>query len=73
MIIICYFICCYRKLLRAINFVGTEYPQIYSSDVSASMALVNTAYGSFGDLNDLITGTFLKASHNIDILLSLAV
>jgi len=45
----------YRKLLRAINFVGTAYSVIYKVDVGDQMDLVNKAYGKFGDLNDLCT------------------
>jgi len=43
----------YRKLLRAIFFVGTTYLPIYQSNVTVRMPLVDDAYGKFGKLNDL--------------------
>jgi hypothetical protein len=49
----------YRKLLRAIEFVGTSYAQVYQSQYNTTvtnvLGLVDTAYDTFGDLNDLIT------------------
>jgi len=42
----------YRKLLRAIYYVGTTFPAIYSSSPSTGLDLVNSAYGTFGDIND---------------------
>jgi len=44
----------YRKLLRSIEFVGTEFPQIFNANVTIELNLIDTAYGTFGNLNDLI-------------------
>jgi len=43
----------YRKLLRAIYYVGSTFTKIYDKKPSGGgLDLVNTAYGTFGDIND---------------------
>jgi hypothetical protein len=44
----------YRKLLRAIIYVGSTFPMIYSCDASHQILLMNTTFNQFGVLNDLV-------------------